>query len=274
MVISFRVSSPEMKYTKHICLITSCNYVYMQTFGLNLPQFLDFHLKEFCLYSNTAQMIGILFSNKSVSRDLIYVQECMKIFHQSLWVAECSTFFFSLSCFGHHHLKTKFWQLVPFSPPVCLQISLSVPLFSLLLHSPFPWDKDHSSFQSRTAYTKKTWVMLGDSKTTSNLSRWSLPCLMREGVLTSAQGSFLFFPIQLGPLLQPHFLCGQENMKGTWKANATRLLQLQQSECINDQQMSHKVTELPTGLRSGAERTEQVADIWDSGCFGNKTLPK
>lgn len=64
-------------------------------------------------------------------------------------------------------------------------------------------------------------------------------------------GYFSVFPIQ--PPLQLHFLCGQKNIKGTWKANATRLQQLQQSESINDQQMSHKVPELRTGIRSGAE---------------------
>lgn len=44
-----------------------------------------------------------------------------------------------------------------------------------------------------------------------------------------------------------------EKNKMNMKSQCYQMQKLQQSECINDQQMSHKVTELPTGIQSGAE---------------------
>lgn len=112
-------------------------------------------------------------------------------------------------------------------------------LLCLLLCSSLPWDKDYSYFQSRTADTKP-WMMLGMLWFKNHINP---PVLVtarpNEGERpTSALGTFRFTDTAVASTLISLSL---QNMKGTWKSNATRLQQLQQSECINDQQMIHKV---------------------------------
>ena len=140
--------------------------------------------------------------------------------------------------FPSHHLKRKFWQLVPFSPRVHLQISVSAPLFSLLLGSPLPRDKDHSHFQSRTADTEPGVIQKPHQ--TSGTGHCTAPA--REGVPHLPRGIFLFSRYSRGPPLEPSLsLRSKEHERKMKSLNAPRLQQLQQSEFTNDQQMSHKV---------------------------------
>ena len=190
--------------------------------------------------------------------------------------------------FTHHHLKTTLWQLVSFTPPVSsagLRWSGSSVFPPAPLSSPPRWrplifpvgDSPILNHRSTPVIQKphQAPAVLVTAKPPDRVWRG----LDRPHTCSLLLDSFisfypLFFLIQLRHPPELHFHCGQENMKGTWKANATRLQQLQQSEYINDQQMSHKVTELPTGAQTGADTTEQVEDIWDSSCSGNmrKTL--
>ena len=135
-----------------------------------------------------------------------------------------------------------------------------------LLSSPLPWDKDHSYFQSRTA-DRKPWVMLMIQKPhqtsdTGHCTAWwgRAPDI--------CPGIFFCFPDTAGASTLASLSLRPRNMKGTWKANATRLQQLQPSECINDQQVSQKV-KLPTGLRGDAETMKQVEDFWNRGSFSS-----
>lgn len=87
----------------------------------------------------------------------------------------------------------------------------------------------HLSSQGRTE--TKTVGDVGDSKTTSNLSRWSLRCLMREGVPTSAQGTFLFFPRYSWGL---HLSLTFSAAKKTWKEHEKPML----PDCCNYNKVS------------------------------------
>lgn len=72
-------------------------------------------------------------------------------------------------------------------------------------------------------------------------------CPDEGGCPTAAQGIFLFSWYSRDLHFSLTFSAAKKTWKKHKKASATRL-QLQQSECINDQQMSHKVTGHPTGI--------------------------
>ena len=159
----------------------------------------------------------------------------LEFFHQSSRVVlEVCFFFFPAPSF-----RDRVWQLVPFSPRVHLQISVSAPPFSLLLGSPLPWDKDHSHFQSRTADTEP-WVMPVIQKPHQTPGTGHCAAPTREGVPHLPGGDFSVFPIQ-SPLEPSLSLRPNEHERKMKSLNAPRLQQLQQSEFTNDQQMSHKV---------------------------------